>query len=213
MEDMYGKPTEEQKPRLITGSLTVHHRLTTGLSAGRKSLFVSGCWPVYRRLFVYLNVFHAMHVREYSASKIDKGSTVGWLTIPSLGLRVRSTISMAIFGQFLIQISKVRGPIFEAKERRWLSSTTFEAEKRRWWVLRFLVPNSEKESFFDIRPHLHFKIRRGFLFGAEVRRRKYLPRYEQFLNVLIRRIKIEHWRWGFLRFSKRICLLFKSIAM
>ena len=39
-------------------------RLTTGLSPGPRALFVAGCWPVYRRLFVLVNPFHAMHVRE-----------------------------------------------------------------------------------------------------------------------------------------------------
>ena len=42
---------------MTTGSLPVHHRFTTGLSAGRKALFVPGCWPVYRCLFVYVNLF------------------------------------------------------------------------------------------------------------------------------------------------------------
>ena len=46
----------------------VDHRLTTGpvscLSAGRRPPFISDCWPVYRRLFVFLNSCHVCHVRE-----------------------------------------------------------------------------------------------------------------------------------------------------
>ena len=38
--------------------------MTTGLSPRREALFVPGCWPVYRRLFVSVNSFHARHVRE-----------------------------------------------------------------------------------------------------------------------------------------------------
>ena len=47
------KPTEEQNPRL-----------TSGVSPERKALFVPGCLPVYRRLFVSVNLFYARHVRE-----------------------------------------------------------------------------------------------------------------------------------------------------
>ena len=39
------------------------NRLTSGLSAGRRPLLIPGCWPVYRRLFVSVNRFHARHVR------------------------------------------------------------------------------------------------------------------------------------------------------
>ena len=42
---------EEQKPRLV------RNRSIRGLSAGRRPLFVSGCCPVYRRLFVAVNPF------------------------------------------------------------------------------------------------------------------------------------------------------------
>ena len=52
------KPTGEQNPRLITG-----------LSAGREALFVPGCRPVEQRLFVFVNPFHARHVRELVESK------------------------------------------------------------------------------------------------------------------------------------------------
>ena len=39
-KDIQFKPMVEQKPLL-----------TTGLSVGRRPLLVSGCWPVYRRMF------------------------------------------------------------------------------------------------------------------------------------------------------------------
>ena len=42
----------------------VHARFIRGLSAGPRALFVPGCWPVYRRLFVSVNPSHARHVRE-----------------------------------------------------------------------------------------------------------------------------------------------------
>ena len=42
----------------------VHNRFIRDLSAGREALFVPGCWPVDRRLFVSVNPFHARHVRE-----------------------------------------------------------------------------------------------------------------------------------------------------
>ena len=42
-----------------------HRRqLSNDLSAGRRPLFVPGCGPVHRRLFVSVNLFHAEHVRE-----------------------------------------------------------------------------------------------------------------------------------------------------
>ena len=47
------KPMEEQSPRL-----------TRSLSPGREALFVPGCWPMYQRLFVFVNPCHARHVRE-----------------------------------------------------------------------------------------------------------------------------------------------------
>ena len=43
-------------------------RLTRDLSVGRKALFVPGCWPVNRRVFVSVTPFHARHIREYSHS-------------------------------------------------------------------------------------------------------------------------------------------------
>ena len=42
----------------------VHHRFITGLSPGREALFLPGCWPVDRRLFVSVNPFDARNVRE-----------------------------------------------------------------------------------------------------------------------------------------------------
>ena len=39
-------------------------RFVSGLSPGREALFVPGCRPVDRRLFVFVNPFHARHVRE-----------------------------------------------------------------------------------------------------------------------------------------------------
>ena len=47
------KPTEER-----------NDRLTRGLPAGRRRLFVPGRWPVDRRLFVSVNPYHARYVRE-----------------------------------------------------------------------------------------------------------------------------------------------------
>ena len=42
----------------------VDPRLITGLTAGRKALFLPGCQPVERRLFVFVNPYHARNVRE-----------------------------------------------------------------------------------------------------------------------------------------------------
>ena len=39
-----------------------NERLTRGLSAGPRALFVPGCRPMDRRLFVPVNPFHARHV-------------------------------------------------------------------------------------------------------------------------------------------------------
>ena len=47
------KPTEERNQRLIRR-----------LPPGREALFVPGCLPVYRILFVSVNPVHARHVRE-----------------------------------------------------------------------------------------------------------------------------------------------------
>ena len=50
--------------------------LTCGLSAvydgddGLSSFLVAG--PLYRRLFVFVNIFHARHVRENSISELNK---------------------------------------------------------------------------------------------------------------------------------------------
>ena len=60
------KPTEEQNHRLTRGLSPVYHRFITGLSAGQEALFVPGCRPVERRLFVSVNPFHARHVREFA---------------------------------------------------------------------------------------------------------------------------------------------------
>ena len=51
------------KPNVGTKS-AVDERLTSGLTAKREALFVLSCWPVDRRLFVFVNPFHARHVRE-----------------------------------------------------------------------------------------------------------------------------------------------------
>ena len=48
----------------------VDYRLMTDLSAGRRLLFVSGCRPVYRRLFVSVNGCRARHVREFSLARL-----------------------------------------------------------------------------------------------------------------------------------------------
>ena len=45
-----------------------NHRFIRGLSAGREALFLPGCRPVERRLFVSVNRFHARHVRERGCS-------------------------------------------------------------------------------------------------------------------------------------------------
>ena len=39
-------------------------RLTSGSSGGREALFLPGCWSICRRLFVFVNPFHARHIRE-----------------------------------------------------------------------------------------------------------------------------------------------------
>ena len=41
-----------------------NRRLTRILSAGREALFVLGCLPMLRSLFVSGNLFHARHVQE-----------------------------------------------------------------------------------------------------------------------------------------------------
>ena len=46
------------------GRQPFHPRFITGLSAKREALFVAGCRPVKRRLFIFVNPFHARHVRE-----------------------------------------------------------------------------------------------------------------------------------------------------
>ena len=51
------------KPNVGTKS-AVDDRFIRGLSPGREGLFVPGCRPVDRRLFVFVNPFHARHVRE-----------------------------------------------------------------------------------------------------------------------------------------------------
>ena len=48
----------------ITGWPAVYPRFIRGLSAGWEALFVPGCRPVERRLFVSINPFHARYVRE-----------------------------------------------------------------------------------------------------------------------------------------------------
>ena len=40
-------------------------RLTRGLKAGREVSFVLGCWRMYRRLFVFVNLFHPKLFRIY----------------------------------------------------------------------------------------------------------------------------------------------------
>ena len=60
----------------------VDDRLITGLSAGRRPLFVPGCCAVGRRLFVPVNLFHARHIREFLDSKKSRGLT-GCLEIHS----------------------------------------------------------------------------------------------------------------------------------
>ena len=54
------KPMGEQNPRLSA----VDPRLITGLSAGRRPLFVPGWGPMCRRIFVFVNLLHARHFRE-----------------------------------------------------------------------------------------------------------------------------------------------------
>ena len=45
-------------------------RFVSGLTAGREALFVPGCRPVDRRLFVPGNLFHARHVWEHRISLV-----------------------------------------------------------------------------------------------------------------------------------------------
>ena len=52
------------KPNAGTKS-AVDKRFVSGLSPGRDALFVPRCTLVDRRLFVFVNPFHARHVREY----------------------------------------------------------------------------------------------------------------------------------------------------
>ena len=42
----------------------VDARLIRGRWAGPRAFFGPVCWPVYRRLFVFANPFHARHVRD-----------------------------------------------------------------------------------------------------------------------------------------------------
>ena len=55
----------ERNPRLTTSSQPVHPRFILGLSPGPQAIFVPGCKPVYRRLSVYVNPFHARHIRKF----------------------------------------------------------------------------------------------------------------------------------------------------
>ena len=48
----------------ITGLSAVNPRFIPGLSPGWEALFLPGSWPVFRRLFVSVNPFHARHFRE-----------------------------------------------------------------------------------------------------------------------------------------------------
>ena len=47
--------------RLIRSLLAIYPRFTVR----KKRLFVLGCWPMNRCLFVFVNFFHARHVREW----------------------------------------------------------------------------------------------------------------------------------------------------
>ena len=51
------------KPNAGTKS-PVDEQFIRGLTAGREAVFVPGCRPVDRRLFVSVNPFHARRVRE-----------------------------------------------------------------------------------------------------------------------------------------------------
>ena len=55
------------------------NRLTTGLSAGPRQLFVPGCWSLDRCLFVPAFVFHAPHVREFIRELPLRVRTFVWL--------------------------------------------------------------------------------------------------------------------------------------
>ena len=58
----------EQKETYVTAGRTkrsVDPRFIRGLSVGRRPLFVPGCWPVYRRLFGPVKLFHTRRVREH----------------------------------------------------------------------------------------------------------------------------------------------------
>ena len=52
-------------------------RLITGSSPARRPLFVPGCEPVYRRLFVFVNRFHANHVQKNGHfARTEQGSAM-----------------------------------------------------------------------------------------------------------------------------------------
>ena len=58
------QPTEEQNQRLTRGRQPVPPRFIRGLATGQEAFFVPGCQAVERRLLVFVNSFHARHVRE-----------------------------------------------------------------------------------------------------------------------------------------------------
>ena len=64
--ERFSRSTNKRNPMLTDGGTqrAVDERLISGLSAGQEALFVPGCWPVDRHIFVFVNLFHARHVRE-----------------------------------------------------------------------------------------------------------------------------------------------------
>ena len=86
------KSTNERNP------IQTHRRtktvLTSVLSAGRKTLFVPGCWPVdWRRLSWFLS--YARHVREFSWRTDLSGSPPAW---PRSAPRPRPACDLFWFG-------------------------------------------------------------------------------------------------------------------
>ena len=68
---LLSRSTNKRKPMLTDGKTksTVDPRFINGLSAEQEALFVPGCRPVERRIFVSVNAFYARHVRECKSTE------------------------------------------------------------------------------------------------------------------------------------------------
>ena len=100
--------TNKGNPMQIDGGtkFAVDLRLISGLSPGRRLLFVLGCGPLYRRFFVFVNPIHVKHVRDFCIR-----STIGRL----LFISVRQTKTNVCFNVFII--CRTQNPDIQRAER------------------------------------------------------------------------------------------------